>query len=50
MYCRIIGVCDRKRESGRKNEFLRDSNPRHSAIYGDALLTELRSPASRQCQ
>ena len=36
------------KKSGRKSGLLRDSNPRLSALYADALPTELKSPASRQ--
>ena len=31
----------------KKNGLLRDSNPQLSALYADALLTELKGPASR---
>ena len=38
---------ERKKDNGRKSELLRDFNPQHSALYADALPTELRSSASK---
>ena len=38
------------KKSGRKSGLLRDSKPRLSALYADALPTEPKSPASRQSQ
>ena len=40
-------MIERKKENGRKSELLWDLNPRHSALYADALQTELRKLASR---
>ena len=43
-----LSVClEKKKENGRNSEVLQDLNPQHSALYADALLTELRSSASK---
>ena len=36
------------KKNGRKSGLLQDLNPQLSALYADALPTELKSPASRQ--